>query len=286
MLLKVPESDNHLNVHKIIDTGPTYRALLVDRTGQHEMRVNSVMFGSRDCRDIPGALHELINRNAKPGFHLERVPNSGMAQLSKALTEIEKKFTHSIQSMKMLVVVSTAGQKTLGQMMENKVAQTADHAFNSFIKGISHGELSKEGEDHCTTWKGVKICMTVVPWSSTPIDESKGVLGEQGLVVAFLNSQEEGAMLSATFSEPNLPQIVAVVRPAPEGKFNLGFLNRQSIKPYPPRAPPAGEKFELPTLRDYLFTKLHNGILSVGPEHSLSNSKPAILNELKGFLKG
>jgi len=43
--------------------------------------------------------------------------------------------------------------------------------------------------------------------------------------------------------------------------YRVGFFSRQSIKPFSPEAPPFDYSFDVGNLKDFLFTKLHNGFL-------------------------
>jgi len=67
-----------------------------------------------------------------------------------------------------------------------------------------------------------------------------------------------------------LPQIFAIVKPQ-DGQYRLAFFQRQNPK-YPPYSfaphePPSNHNFDISHLKDYLFTKLHNGQIAT-KEHT------------------
>jgi len=70
-----------------------------------------------------------------------------------------------------------------------------------------------------------------------------------------------------------VPQVFCVVRPCDEFHYNLGFFYRENIYSYEPSVPPQTHPFIADEyLRDYIFTKLHNGVCvikSVPPMNKL-----------------
>jgi len=58
-----------------------------------------------------------------------------------------------------------------------------------------------------------------------------------------------------------VPHVFAVIKPTTNNTYNMGFFFRDNIYPYDPSSPPTHFEFNGDQyLKDYLFTKLHNGL--------------------------
>jgi hypothetical protein len=57
-----------------------------------------------------------------------------------------------------------------------------------------------------------------------------------------------------------VPQVFAVAHAVGDQKYRLGFFRRPNIKQFGPSTPPSAYLFELSDVKDYLLTKLTNGV--------------------------
>jgi len=186
--------------------------------------------------------------------------------------------------MKVTVVVVNSGQKHIREVLENKISRDSKNIFNTFVEGIAPSDVSAmENDEYCTSWKGIKIRLKVCPWNFTANSDSlKSSLSECGFLVVFFDAGNS-EVFNLDFDGNTSLQVLSIISPSATS-YCIGFLHKPNLKGFTPRAPPSKSEFQLPTLRDFLYTKIHNGVLRVGADTSFVDTKPTALNALKGLL--
>ena len=116
-----------------------------------------------------------------------------------------------------------------------------------------------------TQWRDVEILLHVAPHMSA--EQHRRLCGNDIGAIIFHDAQGTGTGSSWTpFSSVamgTVPHVFAVVTPhaSADAFYRLGFFQRPGVGEYKPQTPPAAHYLSAAAMRDFLFTKLHNGFV-------------------------
>ena len=135
-------------------------------------------------------------------------------------------------------------------------------------------------ESYYTRWRGIEIMFHVAPMLSA--DQFRRLIGNDICVIIYYDLADENGNLvpfdyqildelgkipqvrtyrhySAKFNRSS--KVFAIVN-AKDTNYTLQFIRRENLNEFNPLQPPRDHPFSLDTiLQDFLFTKMHNGLL-------------------------
>jgi len=99
----------------------------------------------------------------------------------------------------------------------------------------------------------------VAPYLSS--EQHRRLVGNDICVLIYFDEPNAALTLSPLAFDGlgTVPQVFAVVQPQEQDTYRLGFFRRSNLKSYGPECPPSAYTFNVADVKDYLFTKLHNG---------------------------
>jgi len=121
------------------------------------------------------------------------------------------------------------------------------------------GDVDQDQEAYFTVWKGIEIMFHVAPLMD-PEGHRRLIGNDICVAIYYDHSQLKPFVPTPIDALGSVPQVFAVVQPH-ESLYRFGFFSRQSIKPFTPEAPPFDYEFDISNLKDFLLTKLHNGLV-------------------------
>jgi len=179
-----------------------------------------------------------------------------------------------LTAFKVAVVYCLPGQTNLQKsIFKNKPPENS--SFWVFLDGIARKITLDGWKDYrgdfgrvetCKTyfsdWKNLKIMFHVCPYMNK--EQRRRLIGNDICFIVFYDGDGTFNPNPIMDDVGGVPQIFAVVQPCSNDaqNYHLSFFNRYQIKPYEPNSPPVGHIFDIPSLKEYLFTKLHNGLVT------------------------
>lgn len=259
-----------------LDMGTAYEALLIDKHGHDRFQLSSMSLQTSSGvgkKDPEIVLEDLFN---------SRVPNRDISfynvtqpSLAEDVLAMTQKHSQRVTKFKVAVLYVLPGQLDLMEIFANQPAE--DSKFWDFMDAIAdrvnlagwpklryRGDFGSDSEEdtYYAVWKGIEMMFHIAPWFIP--EQHRRLIGNDICFIIYYDHPKYEPMNSAAIAQlGTVPQVFSVVQPAPPSEgdniFRLGFLNRTNLKPYGPPTPPSTYLFDLSDLKDYLFTKLHNG---------------------------
>jgi hypothetical protein len=197
---------------------------------------------------------------------------------------IEKKHSQKVTKFKVAVLYVKNGQKTMPDVFANKPPE--GHGFYKLLDSMAdkinlkgwtkyRGDFGSDSDEksYYTEWKvscpslllrlssckGVSMMFHVAPWLNSEMH--RRLIGNDICVLVYFDEPDPATSLDPIVFDGlgTVPQVFTVVQPINEQQYRLGFFHRSNLKRYGPDCPPSDYVFSREDLRDYLFTKLHNG---------------------------
>eukprot|EP01128_Nolandella_sp_AFSM9_P006026 TRINITY_DN3028_c0_g1_i1.p1 TRINITY_DN3028_c0_g1~~TRINITY_DN3028_c0_g1_i1.p1 ORF type:complete len:1097 (+),score=269.14 TRINITY_DN3028_c0_g1_i1:55-3291(+) len=260
-------------ISSYVDMGTAYEALLVDKHGHYRFQVSSISLQTAVSKqkETELILEDMLNSRVPTRdiqFHYVSHPD-----VPEDLLSLNKKHSQKVTKFKTAVLYVLPGQTDLMEIFKNQPPPESD--FWKFLDSIAdkvnlsgwtqyRGDFGSDSNEdtYFTVWKGIEMMFHIAPWFIP--EQHRRLIGNDICFILYYDNPKYEAMdSSAIASLGTVPQVFAVVQPAPptegDSMFRLGFLNRQNLKPFGPRTPPSTYLFDLENMKDYLFTRLHNG---------------------------
>eukprot|EP01129_Flabellula_baltica_P005497 TRINITY_DN1997_c0_g2_i1.p1 TRINITY_DN1997_c0_g2~~TRINITY_DN1997_c0_g2_i1.p1 ORF type:complete len:660 (+),score=132.64 TRINITY_DN1997_c0_g2_i1:28-1980(+) len=258
----LPESTEFLNF------GTAYKGLITHKNGTTEFSINSLALANYTTKPSIGKkIEEFLNDRAK-GLHYYQVRDK---KVSNAILDIEKRHPQRVKEFKVAILYALPGQTAMTEIFANQPPD--DSLYWTFLEqmgqrirldGWNHyrGDLGVgEGtyaESYYTKWNELEIMYHIAPWHSP--EQHRRLIGNDICFIIFYESPDNAPFNpQAIVDLGTVPQVFSVVQPF-RNLYRLGFFNRTNLKTYGPPAPPSDYLFDGSNLKDYLLTKLHNGM--------------------------
>lgn len=264
------------------DLGPVNHCLLLDKNGTHRVSVptscimDSGISGFNKPKQLEKYLDSLITDDKR--FQCIIGSDEEMKAVSKDIRDIGRRHGDLISAMKIAVLYVKPEDKTMDDIFANQ--PPANSKFFSFLNhmavrmpiatwpnGKFRGDIGKEGDDanmdtYYTVWRDIEIMFHVAPWLNK--EQHRRLVGNDICVIIYYEDLERPANPRPFVPEPlhgigAVPQVFAVVSPV-QGVHRLSYLQGTNLKEFEPSAPPRDYGLDDGSLREYLFTTLHNGL--------------------------
>lgn len=114
-----------------------------------------------------------------------------------------------------------------------------------------------------TQWRDVELLLHVAPHMSA--EQHRRLCGNDIGVIIYYDAPSSAAPFTpfGSIAMGTVPHVFAVVQPhaSADGFYRLGFFQRPGVGAYKPQTPPAAHYLSTAAMREFLFTKLHNGFV-------------------------
>jgi len=184
------------------------------------------------------------------------------------LTKFELEHNWKIKTMQVSVLYVTGTETSMQQIFGNQPPN--DSRLWKFLDSIGtritmrnwnkfRGDLDRESDQpsYFTEWRGREIMFHIAPWFNS--EQHRRLIGNDIVHILFYDNETQ-PLNTNVIQMGTVPHIFAVVRPNGP-KYNLGFFYRETIYGYKPSPPPRNFDFDGDEyFRDYLLTRLHNGV--------------------------
>jgi len=130
------------------------------------------------------------------------------------------------------------------------------------LKGwtLYRGDFGDTYQDaYYTVWHGIEIIFHIAPWMDA--EGHRRLIGNDICFIIFYDNEDTSFDTISMDSLGTVPQLFAVVQPSGPCMFRFGFFQRSNLKLFDPPSPPSDHIFDIGGLKEYLFTKLHNGLV-------------------------
>jgi len=186
------------------------------------------------------------------------------------LMKLENDHNWRIKTMQISVLYVRGNETSMQQIFQNqppndskywKVLDCLGTRMN--MKTWPHnkfrGDLDRDTDQpsYFTEWRGREVMFHVAPWLN--VEQHRRLTGNDIVHIIFFDNETE--VFNANIIQMGtVPHIFSVIRPH-GSKYNFGFFYRDTIFPYKPSPPPRNLDFDMDdNFRDYLLTRLHNGV--------------------------
>lgn len=114
-----------------------------------------------------------------------------------------------------------------------------------------------------TEWRGLELLLHVAPHMSA--EQHRRLCGNDIGVIVYYDAPSGAPPFTpfGSIAMGTVPHVFAVVQPhaGADGFYRLGFFQRPGVGEYRPQTPPAAHYLSTAAMREFLFTKLHNGFV-------------------------
>jgi hypothetical protein len=263
-VLKVPEP-YYPSITSIIDMGNSHRALVIDKNGQTEFKMNNLFFPPNRDDTTARVLEDFLNSQSQSGISFYFSPDQS---LPDGILAVEEKHKRKIEAFKVAVLYVKPSQKDLMEIFQNQ--PPANSAFYHLLNNIAEqinlkgwkkyrGDIGVDSDQNSfyTVWEGIEIMLHIAPWMSS--EQHRRLIGNDICFIIFYEDNNLSSFDPIVMdSLGTVPQVFTVIQPY-KGRYRLGFFNRTNLREYTPQNPPKNYLFKVTDLKNYLFTKLHNG---------------------------
>lgn len=251
---------------------PHFKCLLSDKTGSSLFTINAGGKG----KDRPQKIITNYLNSHSTGKKFYEVSSFDFI---RHFLDLEAEHTRTIKTMKVAVFYAKPTDKSMDDIKTNYPPENSQFwkfmddiatrvCMSTFPRKKYRGEFGKDGNDltkesYYTVWQDIEIMFHIGPWFSD--EENRRLIGNDILVLIYY---DDPLMLTSFNTEPltelgNVGQVYVVVQPSKiDNMYRLGGFNRNTLKNYEPGTPPINYLLDIYTVRDYLFTKLHNGLIT------------------------
>eukprot|EP01130_Rhizamoeba_saxonica_P019146 TRINITY_DN9818_c0_g1_i1.p1 TRINITY_DN9818_c0_g1~~TRINITY_DN9818_c0_g1_i1.p1 ORF type:complete len:660 (+),score=135.78 TRINITY_DN9818_c0_g1_i1:23-2002(+) len=248
-----------------MDLGTSYKTLICNKHGHNLTSINNIALSDIHQRTIGACFEEFFNRQATNDYTYYLVKHK---LLPGDIRNIEKTHRQSIKKMKIAILYAKNGQ-TMQEIFENQPPQ--DSLYWKFLNELGEvidlngwskykgdfGEVDQQS--YYTIWKGIEIMFHVGPMLT--VEQHRRLLGND---IAFIIFNEEDTLCEFDPSPLDelgtVPQLFSIVQTYRK-LYRVGFFNRSNIKPFGPPPPPSDYCFDIGNVKDFLLTKVHNGLM-------------------------
>jgi len=263
-VLKTPLIESP-EVSDVLNLGSTYPALIIDKNGQRTFDIPSFGLPSHEEeKDVGVSIQNFLNeRSMKTEFQRINDPD-----FPTELAKVEKKHPRKIQYFKVAVLYALEGQTDMMEIFKNQPKPNS--GFYYFLNSIAE-EITLDGwtryrgdfnpdskqKSYWTVWhETIEIMFHIAPWMNA--EQHRRLIGNDICVLIYYDSPLSSFDPTPLNSLGTVPQVFTVVQPN-NNCYRFGSFNRANLKPFLPEAPPRDYIFSISDLKNYLFTKLHNG---------------------------
>jgi hypothetical protein len=170
------------------------------------------------------------------------------------------------------------------EIFQNKVNDS--NRFISFMEQIAkriqmenwkgyRGDMGTSGDDVArdsfyTEWRGIHVMFHVAPYMNA--EQHRRLVGNDIAVIIYYDEDDtsKGVQLFSSGDLGIVPHVFSVVQPhaTDHTRYRVGFFRRPTVPKFGPATPPKDcylkltEKPSNKNLKDFLLTKIHNGLVS------------------------
>jgi len=254
---------------------PHYKCLLSDKTGSSLFTISAL--GSASTKGKDRSPQKIITNYLNSHTTGKKFYEASSFEFIRNFLDLEIEHTRTIKTMKVAIFYAKPTDKSMDDIKKNDPPESSQFwkfmddiatrvNMTTFPKKKYRGEFGKDGSDstkesYYTVWQDVEIMFHVGPWLSD--EQNRRLIGNDIMIIIYY---DDPLMMTSFNTEPFMEmgpvaQVYVVVQPSKiENMYRLGGFNRGSMKLYDPGTPPINYLLDIYTIREYLFTKLHNGL--------------------------